>query len=99
MGTQNKTNKELCEFVASRIRRERKHQGFTQETIALHAGISLRTYKRFELTGKGTISTLIEILRALNRLQALDAMLPGAARQSLSLIERIKILERSQNAG
>ena len=92
----NKTNKDVCEFVAARIRYERNRRGYTQKSFALKVGIPLRTYKRFELSGKGTISTFIEILRALERLVLLEFLLPGIAKEGPSLEDQVNKIRDQQ---
>lgn len=70
------TNEKVCSFLASQIRSERLRQGFSQATMAERAGIPLRTYKRIESNGMGSIQNLIIILRALERIMALKLLFP-----------------------
>lgn len=96
----SKTTNELCSFVASRVRAERLRQGYSQEKMAIKAGIALRTYKRFELCGNGTISNLIKILRALDRISVLKYMvlMPKPATPKPTLVERLQqTAERARN--
>lgn len=85
------TNEEVCSFLASRIRFERLHKGYSQAVMAEKSGIALRTYKRIELTGTGSIENLVVILRTLERIRAVEILFPLHTSKS-----RITIAERVQ---
>jgi transcriptional regulator with XRE-family HTH domain len=69
---------EVCRMLAARIRKARQELGETQAEFAERAGVSLRTYKRFELTGKATLLNFIQVLRTLGRTQHLLMLFPSA---------------------
>lgn len=68
---------EICVVIGYRLKTERLRLGVTQASAANSAGISLRTYKRFEATGRGAVGTFVAVLRMMNRLRALEVMLPA----------------------
>ncbi len=85
------TNEEVGSFLASRIRSERLRQGYTQEVMAKKSRIALRTYKRIELYGTGSIQNLIIILRTFERIRAVELLLPSPAiKPRFTIIERAK---------
>lgn len=87
------TNEEVCSFLASRIRSERLKKGYSQAVMAKKSGIALRTYKRIELTGAGSIQNLIIILRTLERIRAVEILFPLPTTQPrLTIIERIQLI-------
>ena len=68
---------QVCSLLASRVRRARVAGDESQADFAARACIPLRTYKRFELDGKATLLTFIQILRALGRTQYLTLIFPS----------------------
>ncbi|WP_459721364.1 helix-turn-helix domain-containing protein [Sideroxyarcus sp. TK5] len=80
----------VCKFLASQIRAARLQRKFSQSDMAAKTGIALRTYKRIELGGNGSIVNLIVILRTLDRLAAIKLLLPSShLQQRVSIVERI----------
>jgi len=70
------TNEEVCSFLASCIRNARSQKGYSQLVMSKKSGIPLRTYKRIELTGDGSIFNLIIILRTLDRIRGIEILFP-----------------------
>lgn len=68
---------QVCSLLANRVRRARLAGEESQAEFADRAGVSLRTYKRFELDGKATLLNFIQILRALGRTQYLTLIFPA----------------------
>lgn len=68
----------VCRHLAAKVRRARQAGDESQAEFAARAGIALRTYKRFELTGKATLENFIQILRALGRTRHLALLFPSA---------------------
>ena len=68
---------QVCSLLATRVRRARVSSEESQADFAERACIPLRTYKRFELDGKATLLTFIQILRALGRTQYLTLVFPA----------------------
>jgi transcriptional regulator with XRE-family HTH domain len=84
--------------IGVRTRRERLNQNLTQETLAQRAGVSRRVVLDLE-RGKGCgLSSLIEILRALRKLDQLDAFLPDPGISPLQLA-KLRGRERQRASG
>lgn len=95
---------EVCSLLAAKIRGARTQTRESQDAFAKRAAISLRTYKRFEKDGSGTLETFIRALRAINRTQYLMSLFPQALPpQSRAALEAqvrssdaLNLLERAQ---
>jgi len=95
-------------LVARRIRQHRIHLGLTQTAAADGARLPLRTYRRFEATGRGNVETLYAVAMALERGRGIENVFPvwqekpQAAPVSAEAIAREKkirmILEREKLA-
>jgi transcriptional regulator with XRE-family HTH domain len=84
--------------IGVRVRRERLNQNLTQERLAREAGVSRRVILDLE-KGKGCVlSSLVEILRALGKLNQLDAFLPDPGISPLQLA-KFKGRERQRASG
>lgn len=66
----------ICAVVGIRLKTERLRLGIKQTDMAQQCGVSLRTYKRFESTGKVGTETFVAVLRHLNKLKLLGVLLP-----------------------
>jgi len=66
----------LYTLVARRIRQQRRGLRLTQAAAAAQAGLPLRTYRRFESTGRGNVETLYAIAYALQRGRAIENIFP-----------------------
>lgn len=75
----NRSNYDLKELLASRMRAERKKQKLSQEKFALLADIPIRTYKRFEQNCNGGFDNFINILRAFNKTDLIEGIFPPPA--------------------
>lgn len=58
--------------LATFIRETRLRKNYTQNDLALRAGIHRTTLNEFEQGLRGSLTTFIQLLRALNELEALD---------------------------
>src|SRR2546426_2168563 len=76
------TTEQLCEFFAGRLRAHRVRQNLTQADVAQAAGLGLRTYRRLEATGRGSIETLITVLKVTGRVTAVAILFPEPASAS-----------------
>lgn len=70
------TTDEILLELGERLRRYRLQQNRTVADVARDAGLSRISVERAERGGHPTLETLVKILRALGRLEALDAFLP-----------------------
>ncbi len=89
----SRDNDELKTYLASRIRFERNKKGYSQEKMASLAGVSTRTYKRFEQSCNGGFDNFINILRVFDRLETLEKVFPppvlNSIRSMTAIIENL----------
>ena len=69
-------DEQICREIGVRLRAERIRRDLTQAEMSDLSGIPLRTYKRLEANGAGSIETFIAALRAFDRLIGLQLLLP-----------------------
>ena len=81
------TTPEILAEIGRRLRRYRLQQNRTVADVAREAGIGTRTLERAESGERPTLETVVRILRALGRLDALDAFLPAPLVSPLQLAE------------
>ena len=67
---------EILKELAQRLARVRKAQGYSQARLAEEAGIGVATLKRIEAGQDSQLETWIKVLKALNMVSAIDALLP-----------------------
>lgn len=60
--------------MASRVREVRLGRGWSQEELAMRAGLPLPTYRLFERTGRISTEGLLRVSTALARLAELDGL-------------------------
>ena len=70
-----KTNSEVVSELVGRCREIRLSQNMTQQEVAKRAGISLRTYRRFEQEGQISLERFVAVVHALNRARDLESLL------------------------
>jgi transcriptional regulator with XRE-family HTH domain len=70
----DKTNLEIMDYLSAKIRAERKRRKLSQEQFALLAGISVRTFKRFEQDCNGSVDNLINVFRAFGKVNFFQAV-------------------------
>lgn len=66
-------DKALAEHIGAFVKQHRMEQNKTQETLANAAGISRSTLSLLERGETVTLATLIQVLRVLDQLQAMEA--------------------------
>jgi len=82
--------------LGDRLRRYRVQQDIAQAVLARRAGISERTLRSLEQGHDVQLSTLLRVLRALGRLDALDAFLPPPQTSPMELLSnRMKERKRA----
>ena len=67
---------EVCVEIGKRLRAERLRKGLSQVAMSELSGITLRTYKRLEADGSGSIATLVAAIRASGRIIGFQLLLP-----------------------
>ena len=91
-------NHAVLKEIGVRVRRERLNQNTTQEKLARLAGVSRRVVLDLE-AGKGCgLSSFIEILRSLGKLDQLDSFLPDPGISPLQLA-KLRGRERQRATG
>ena len=80
------TTGELLAELGRRLQRYRLQQNRTVAEVAASAGLGPRTVDRAEAGENPTLASLIQILRALGRLDALDSFLPAPLISPLELV-------------
>lgn len=70
------TDKEIMREICQRLSMYRLQINLTQDEIAVRTGLNQKTISHAESGKDPRLSTIIKILRALGRLEALDAFLP-----------------------
>jgi transcriptional regulator with XRE-family HTH domain len=73
--------------IAHRIQRARLDRQMTQADLAAAAGVARPTIERFEASGAAQLTTLIRVLRALDLLDRLDAILPETTIRPIEALE------------
>ncbi|MDT8369621.1 MAG: helix-turn-helix transcriptional regulator [Longimicrobiales bacterium] len=82
-----RTDATLAE-LGDRIRRHRLDRNQTQAELATEAGIGEATLRRMEAGESPTLTNLIRVLRALDHLSGLDAVLPEPTVSPIELARR-----------
>ena len=70
------SDEDVCLEIGKRLRAERLRRGLSQAAMSELSGIPLRTYKRLEASGAGSIGTFVAAIRATGRLLGLQLFLP-----------------------
>jgi len=70
------TTAEILRELGARLRAYRLQQNLSHDDVASQAGLGRATVVRAEAGVNPTLETIVKILRALGRLDALDAFLP-----------------------
>lgn len=83
---QELTDPQVRAELGSRIRGYRLQQNLSMAALAMRAGIAPLTLQNAEHGQNFTIETLIRLLRALGRLELLDALLPAPGLSPLALL-------------
>ena len=81
-----KSDKALLMELGNRIRHKRIQKRFTQSSLAHRAGISVYTLQKMEQGQSYNVSTLIQVLRALNELDQLEHFLPPVEISPIDLL-------------
>jgi transcriptional regulator with XRE-family HTH domain len=75
----------MVQLLGARLRQYRLQRNITREQLSERTGLHANTIKHAELGKDPRLSTLVRILRALNRLEALEAFLPPPSISPLQL--------------
>jgi transcriptional regulator with XRE-family HTH domain len=80
------TDEAVLRELGARLARQRLDLGLTQAEVAERAGISKRTLERLENGGASQLVSFIRILRVLESLGALEAVLPDTGPAPMALL-------------
>lgn len=97
-----KTDTEVVLEIGRRLRAYRLQGNVSAEEVAARAGVNRNTVVNAERGANPRIGTVVRILRALGRLDALDAFLPPPGISPLQLIEtagRPRLRARKRRGG
>ncbi|AQV93194.1 XRE family transcriptional regulator [Cupriavidus necator] len=70
---------EVRQYLAAKVRKMRRDKKLSQEAFAERIGVALRTYKRFESHGNGTLETFVKALKGIDRVHYLFMLFPQEA--------------------
>lgn len=73
--------------IGHEVRVLRRRCGYTQADLAQRAGVSVGTIRNLESGEGSTLSTLIEVVRALGRTEWLEALAPPVTVSPLELLD------------
>ena len=82
------TTKEILREIGVRLQGLRLQQNVTQAEIAERAGVGHATVRRAEAGENISLETVVKILRALGRVEALDGFLPEPLISPIRLAEQ-----------
>lgn len=71
---EQKTAPQIAQEIAQRVQKRRKERHFTQSELALRAGVSFASYKRFEQKYEIAFDSLIKIAIALDMEKDFDSL-------------------------
>lgn len=80
------TDDAIVDELGRRIRRTRLNANTTQADLAAQAGISVDTLRNIEAGEGMTLTSLIRVLRAMDALDHLDAVLPDPGPSPMQLL-------------
>lgn len=99
MNWRRKTDKEILLELGERIRLKRIQKRYKQSSLAHRAGISLYTLRKMEHGQSFNVSTLIQVLRALNELDQLENFLPETGISPIAMLDsKEKTRKRVRNS-
>lgn len=98
MNWKRKTDKVILIELGNRIRQKRIRKRFKQSDLAQRSGISLYTLQKMEHGHSYNVSTLLQVLRALNELEQLEHFLPPVEISPIDLLNsKERISQRVRN--
>ena len=93
---------DICKEIGQRIRAERIRRELSQLEMAALSNLTLRTYRRLEAEGVGTIRVLVAALRAYDRIKHLAMLLPlpqvAPSRTALAISMKPRVRRRRKES-
>lgn len=84
------------EELGKRLAHVRKQQGYSQAQLAQDAGLGIATLRRIESGEDAQIGSWFKLLKALNMISAIDALVPAAFNSPLAEVKSSR--KRSRKA-
>jgi len=95
-----KTDSEILQLLGDRLKRYRLQRNITRQELAHRAGLHPNTVIHAEVGKDPRLSTVVKVLRALQRLETLDAFLPPPSVSPLQLAKlQSKRRQRARKLG
>ena len=94
MSLSMKTPKEVSLTIAARLKAKRLSQNLTQEGLALRAGMSTPSLKRFEKTGEISFVSLLNIALVLDCLDECERLFAESPKPATLFADEPKIKKR-----
>lgn len=88
MTLQFKTPEELAALLGERVRKLRIMHRMTQEDLAERAGVSVRAVRDLETGAGSKVDTLLRVLKAVQSVDALDAIAPDIGVDPMAMLRR-----------
>lgn len=85
-----KSEPNIAEEFAARVRSRRLRRQWTQEEMAGRAGLKVATYIHFERTGQASLLRVLKILRVLDLLSEFERIGQGQDLHGLTLKDVVK---------
>lgn len=85
MITQAMSTRAILQEIGNRLQRERLNQNISQQALAAKSGVARRALQNVESDGRTTLETLVNLLRALDKVEQLDLILPDAGPSPIQL--------------
>ena len=79
---------QMCMRLADRVRTLRLGKDWTRDTLALRAGVSSASLRRFETTGKASFELVLKVACALGRLDEFGKLFSPPPARSIEELER-----------
>ena len=84
-----RTPDEMMRSISQRVKERRLEKNFTQMTLASRAGLTLASYRRFELTGEISLRSLVMIASALDMTSEFETLFSTPTYQSIDQLLKL----------
>jgi len=81
--------KEISQELARRVKLQRLDRGWTQEELAVRAGIALATFQQFERTGRISLERLLKLAAVLDARRGFEGLFPRPEIHSIAELEKL----------
>jgi transcriptional regulator with XRE-family HTH domain len=90
------TPEQLAKELGVRVRSLRLQRNWTRKTLASRAGVTPSSLKRFETSGKASLSLVLMVAHAMDRLSDFESLLKPAKARSLAELEKTQATSRQR---